>query len=291
MSRPACGGLATDRKQPSDDQRWAPGYIRHAMTDLQRVGSWLNHLVKARTRHGVHSPFVYDLIERVLRSSSGQPDFSAIEDLREELLESDQTIRVNDLGAGSRKLDLPVRAVSDMARTALKPAKQARMLYRLAHYFEARDVLELGTSFGISTLYLAAGADGGVVHTIEGCPQTQRIAQHNFDRMRQRNIRTHLGSFRSKLPEVLKRIEHLDIVFIDGHHDLEPTMEYFEQCLAKAHNGTLFILDDIHWSAGMEQAWERVKAHARVTVTIDLYDMGLVFLREEQAPQHFRLRY
>ena len=257
---------------------------------LQRVGSWLNHLVKARTRHGVHSPFVYDLIERVLRSSSGQPDFSAIEDLREELLESDQTIRVNDLGAGSRKLDLPVRAVSDMARTALKPAKQARMLYRLAHYFEpATSWNSARASVSARCTWRRCGA--GVVHTIEGCPQTQRIAQHNFDRMRQRNIAPTWEVSVASLPEVLKRIEHLDIVFIDGHHDLEPTMEYFEQCLAKAHNGTLFILDDIHWSAGMEQAWERVKAHARVTVTIDLYDMGLVFLREEQAPQHFRLRY
>ncbi|MFZ1688405.1 MAG: class I SAM-dependent methyltransferase [Flavobacteriales bacterium] len=261
------------------------------MTDLQRVGSWLNHLVKARTRHGVHSPFVYDLIDRVLRPSTDQPEFEAIEKLREELLESDQKIRVNDLGAGSRKLDLPVRAVSDMARTALKPSKQARLLYRLARYFQANDIVELGTSFGISTLYLAAGAEDGRVHTIEGCPQTQRIAQHNFDHMHQRNIRAYLGSFRSKLPEVLKRVEQLDIVFIDGHHAKEPTLEYFDLCLAKAHNGTLFILDDIHWSLGMEKAWEEVKEHPRVTVTIDLYDMGLVFLRTEQARQHFRLRY
>ncbi|MEO8068157.1 MAG: class I SAM-dependent methyltransferase [Flavobacteriales bacterium] len=261
------------------------------MTDLQRVGSWLNHLVKARTRHAVHSPFVYDLVDQVLRNSTERPEFEAIETLREDLLDSDQTIRVNDLGAGSRKLDLPVRAVCDMARTALKPAKQARMLHRLVRYFQAKEIVELGTSFGISTLYLAHGVEDGVVHTIEGCPQTQRIAQHHFDRSGQRNIRTYLGSFKSKLPEVLKRVDQLDMVFIDGHHAKDPTMEYFQQCLAKAHNGTLFVLDDIHWSAGMEQAWEQVKAHPRVTVTIDLYDLGLVFLRKEQAPQHFRLRY
>jgi predicted O-methyltransferase YrrM len=233
------------------------------MTDLQRVGSWLNHLVKARTRHGVHSPFVFDLINNVLRNTDIQPEYAAIEALRDELLDSDQTIRVNDLGAGSRKLDLPVRAVSDMARTSLKPARQAQLLFRLVRYFQPRHVLELGTSFGISTLYLAQGAEDGTVHTIEGCPQTLRI----------------------------KRMASVDLVFIDGHHAMEPTVDYFEQCLAKAHNGTVFILDDIHWSRGMEEAWEKVKAHPRVTVTIDLYDLGLVFLRMEQAPQHFKLRY
>ncbi len=261
------------------------------MTDLQRVGSWLNHLVKARTRHGVHSPFVFDLINNVLRNTSEEPAYAAIEALRDELLDSDQTIRVNDLGAGSRKLDLPVRAVSDMARTSLKPARQAQLLYRLARYFQPRHVLELGTSFGISTLYLAHGAEGGTVHTIEGCPQTLRIAHHNFDRMRRRNINASLGSFRSRLPEVLKRIESVDMVFIDGHHAMEPTLDYFEQCLVKAHNSTVFILDDIHWSRGMEDAWEKVKSHPRVNVTIDLYDLGLVFLRKEQAPQQFKLRY
>lgn len=261
------------------------------MTDLQRVGSWLNHLVKARTRHGVHSPFVFDLINNVLRNAGEQPEYAAIEALRDELLDSDQTIRVNDLGVGSRKLDLPVRAVSDMARTSLKPARQAQLLFRLVRYFQPRHVLELGTSFGISTLYLAKGAEDGTVHTIEGCPQTLRIAQHNFDSLRQRNINASLGSFRSKLPEALKRMASVDLVFIDGHHAMEPTVDYFEQCLAKAHNGTVFILDDIHWSRGMEEAWEKVKAHPRVTVTIDLYDLGLVFLRMEQAPQHFKLRY
>lgn len=291
MARPCIPDLMWKVALGDSKHGWTPGYLRRVRTDLQRIGSWLDHLVKARTRHAVHSPFVYDLIEHVLRNSTEQPEYAAIEGLREELLDSDQTIRVNDLGAGSRKLDLPVRAVSDMARTALKPSKQAQLLYRLARYFQPANIIELGTSFGISTLYLAQGTEEGVVYTIEGCPQTQRIAQHHFDRMRQRNIRSVLGSFRSKLPETLKRIDQLDMVFIDGHHAQEPTLEYFEQCLVKANNGTLLILDDIHWSAGMEQAWEHVKAHPRVTVTIDLYDMGLVFLRKEQAPQHFRLRY
>lgn len=258
---------------------------------LRQIGSYLGHLVKARTRHGVHSPFVYELVSNVLRGGSVPPGSARIERMREELLLSDQTIRVNDLGAGSRVFDLPIRRVADIARTALKPTAQAQLLFRLARYFEVKEVLELGTSFGITTAYLALGAEDGTVYSIEGCPQTMRIAQHHFDQLEQVNIVPVLGGFRSRLPETLSRIGSLDMVFIDGHHAKEPTLDHFEQCLAKAHDDTVFVFDDIHWSRGMEQAWEAVKAHPRVTVTIDLYNMGLVFLRMEQAKEHFTLRY
>lgn len=258
---------------------------------LQQIRSYLGHLVNARNRHGVHSPFVYDLISEVLRPRDAMAEFNAIENLREELLRSDQSIRVNDLGAGSRVFDQPTRRVSDIARSALKAPKHAAMLFRLARYFRPTTVLELGTSFGISTLYLAAGANEGSVITIEGCPQTQRIALQHFERLKQRNITPVLGSFRSQLPQVLEGMERLDLAFLDGHHAKEPTLDYVEQCLGRSHNGTVLILDDIHWSEGMEEAWAAIKEHPRVTVTIDLYDMGLVFLRKEQAPEHFVLRY
>lgn len=258
---------------------------------LQRIGSYLNHLVRARGPHGIHSPFVYSLITEVLRNDHERPEFEAIEQLREELLSSDRTIEVNDLGAGSRVLERPVRHVADMARTALKPPRQARLLFRLARYFEPDTVLELGTSFGLTTLYLGLGAEHGEVTTIEGCPRTFQIAQHHVERSGLHNIRPVLGAFRTRLPDVLRGMDRLDLVFIDGHHEKAATLDLFERCLTKAHPGSLFILDDIHWSRGMEEAWEAVKAHTRVTVTIDLFDLGLVFFRTEQAPQHFRSRY
>jgi predicted O-methyltransferase YrrM len=258
---------------------------------LHHLTSYLGHLVKARSRHGVHSPFVYDLIAQVLRPSDVLPAYAAIEQARADLLDSDQTIRVNDLGAGSRVHDQALRRVSEVARTALKPPRQAQLLYRLARYMDAGSVLELGTSFGITTLYLSSGAEDGEVHTIEGCPQTYRIAQHQFERFNRTNIHAHLGSFRATLPELLPRMEPPDLVFIDGHHAEGPTLEYFELCLHHAHNDTVLVLDDIHWSRGMEAAWSAIKSHPRVTVTIDLYNLGLVFLRSEQAKEHFRLRY
>ena len=258
---------------------------------LRQIGSFLGHLVKARTRHAVHSPFVYELISQVLRPSDPFPEAAPIERLREDLMRSEQTIRVNDLGAGSKMFDLPIRRVADIARNSLKSPKHAQTLFRLARYFRPAEVLELGTSLGISTLYLAMGADEGRLHTIEGCPQTARIAQHHFELLKQQNIVPVLGSFRTKLPEVLQRIDRLDLVFIDGHHAKEPTLDYFRQCLSRSHNDTVLVLDDIHWSKGMEEAWAQIKEDPAVTVTIDLYQMGIVFLRQEQAKEHFVLRY
>ncbi len=258
---------------------------------VQRLGSYLGHLIKARDRHSVHSPFVYDLVEKVLRPQATPPSHAAIEALRADLLRSDQTIRVNDMGAGSRVLDQPVRRIADIARSALKPARQAELLYRLCRYMQAETVLELGTCFGISTLYLADGVVDGRVHTIEGCPQTYRIALHHFEQMKAANVFPVLGSFQRCLPELLPQLDRIDLAFLDGHHAKEPTLDYFEQCLPKAHNDTVFVFDDIHWSAGMEEAWRRIKAHPRVTVTVDLYTMGLVFLRSEQRKEHFTLRY
>src|SRR5690606_22128806 len=185
---------------------------------LRQIGSYLGHLVKARTRHGVHSPFVYELISQVLRPSDPVPEAAPIEKLREDLLRSEQTIRVNDLGAGSKMFDLPIRRVSDIARNSLKQPKHAQMLFRLARYFRPQEVLELGTSLGISTLYLALGADEARLHTIEGCPQTARIAKHHFEALKVQNITPVLGSFRTKLPEILQRIDRLDLAFLDGHH-------------------------------------------------------------------------
>ncbi len=252
---------------------------------------YLEHLVKAGTRHAVHSPFVFTLVEEVLRPDHGPENALHIEALRKALLRRNDTITVTDLGAGTHRRSGPERRISTIARHALKPTAQARLLYRLARHCSCRTALELGTSFGISTLYLAAGSEQGTVHTLEGCPNTLALAREQFAALGATNIHAHSGAFADRLPDVLADLASLDLVFIDGHHAEAPTLAYFEQCLTKAHENTVFVLDDIHWSAGMERAWERIKEHARVTVTVDLFHLGLVFLRPGQAREHFRLRY
>ncbi|MEO8734318.1 MAG: class I SAM-dependent methyltransferase [Flavobacteriales bacterium] len=253
--------------------------------------AYLRHLQNAGNRHDVHSPFVYALVVDVLRKRGSNRECSDIEQLRTELLKRSDIIHITDLGAGSQRSNIPDRKVRDIARTALKPRAQAEMLFRLARYFKPRTILELGTSFGITTLYLARAARDAAVHTIEGSPSIAAIAQQNFKQLDASNIVPHVGSFHDRLPEVLRGLERLDMIFIDGHHAKTPTLENFECCLSNANNESVFIFDDIHWSPEMEEAWEAIKTHTQVTVTIDLLHMGLVFLRKEQQREHFRLRY
>lgn len=254
------------------------------------IGSYVDHLMRARTRHGVHSPYVFDLVTHVLRPTDGPPKEAAIEELRAELLNDRSPITVTDLGAGPRNGQGTLRTIASIARRTLTTTQRARMLYRLARHLGARQVLELGTSLGITTLYLSEGSTGGIA-TIEGCPNTATIAARNFSRAGRKDITVHIGPFSEHLPRILRGMGHLDLVFIDGHHQADPTLDYFGQCLAHSHNATVFVFDDIHWSRDMGRAWERIKAHPQVTVTIDLYTMGLVFLRREQVKEHFTLRY
>ena len=253
--------------------------------------AWIRHRFTAGNRHDVHSPFVFALVNEVLRTRTPRSTTAGVEALRAELLNSKDLVEVMDLGAGSRRDNAPKRRVADIARTALKPRRQAEQLGRLAAYFKPNTVLELGTSLGITTLHLAQAAPWAEVHTIEGSPAIAAIASGHFRRMQASNIRMHTGSFTDQLPAVLGKMGRLDLAYIDGHHAAAPTLDYFGQCLAKAHDGSVFILDDIHWSDGMEEAWEAVKAHPRVTVTIDLFHHGLVFLRTGRQKQHFVLRY
>ncbi|HPF66276.1 MAG TPA: class I SAM-dependent methyltransferase [Flavobacteriales bacterium] len=255
-----------------------------------RVRTYLRHLVKARSRHGVHSPFIYALMDEVLCRDAPLAEVKDIEQRRRRLQASRKRIHVTDLGAGSSLGLGTERSVGAIARSALKPPRQARLLYRLVRHFRPGTVLELGTSLGITTAYLARAAEPGMVFTLEGCPNTLAVAREGLEELGIGNVEAVEGAFSDTLPGILERIGHVDLAFIDGHHDREATLGYFEHVLARSHEGTVLVFDDIHWSPGMSQAWARIQEHPRATVTADLYHLGLVFLRGGQARQHFRLR-
>jgi predicted O-methyltransferase YrrM len=88
----------------------------------------------------------------------------------------------------------------------------------------------------------------------------------------------------------LNSLPKLDLVFFDGNHQKVPTLDYFHHCLTKAHENSIFIFDDIHWSSEMDEAWQQIQGHEQVSLTIDLFQFGLVFFRKGIAKQHFTLR-
>jgi predicted O-methyltransferase YrrM len=242
--------------------------------------------------HGVHSPFVFDFIKLVKNDRKKYDCYKPIEDLRKQLL-SDQTwIEVEDFGAGSTVIKTNKRRVDKMATSSLKPKKFAQLLFRIVQFYQPRTILELGTSFGISSAYLASAHNGSKLYTMEGAASIASIARRNFNSLSLKNVEIIEGDFSETLPVLLQKLQVVDLAFIDGNHRKQPTLKYFTQLLNKSDENTILIFDDIHWSKEMEEAWEEIKSHPSVTLSIDLFFIGIIFFRKDfKAKQHFSIRF
>jgi predicted O-methyltransferase YrrM len=266
-------------------------YIFTAMLNFRFAKDYILHRLKAKTRHGTHSPFVYRMVDEVIYNFEPKKVYAEIEAQRKQLLNDNRMITVTDLGAGSHINNNRKKKISDIAGNALKPAKLAQLLYRLAANLKPRNIIELGTCLGITTLYLQNAAPEAKVETLEGCPETAGIAGEVFAKSGIKAVEQITGNFDDTLPDVIKKFDELDFVFVDGNHQKEATLKYFEWCLPKVHENTLLIFDDIYWSEGMKQAWNEIKTHPKVTVSIDLFWIGLVFFKPGRAKEGFLIRF
>ncbi len=242
--------------------------------------------------HGVHSPFVYDFIKNVLNDKRQFDCFRYIESLRAELKTDNKEINVPDFGAGSRMQLNNKRKISAIAHSSLKPKKYSQLIFRIVHYYKPETIVELGTSLGITTSYLSFANPDAKIVTMEGAPEVAAVAKKNFKQLNLSNIKIVEGNFDETLSTVNSQLSTVDFAFIDGNHRKEPTLNYFHQLLNKASESSIFIFDDIHWSGEMEDAWNEIKQHQSVTLTIDLFFVGVVFFRKEQKTnEHFTIRF
>lgn len=246
---------------------------------------------KSVNEHGVHSPFVYDLLLSTIYNNKNFYGYTLVEKRRNALSKSKEPIECIDLGAGSTVNKNSKKSVQTILFSAAKPPKYGQLLFRLVDHFQPDTILELGTSLGISSAYMAVANSKSKLITIEGCEEIADIAKQSFKQLELKNVEQVVGNFDQVLPDVLKKMDSLDFVFFDGNHRKEPTLNYFRQCLEKATEKSIFIFDDIYWSPEMTEAWEEIKKHNKVTVTLDLFYMGIVFFRKEQVKEHFRIRY
>ena len=264
--------------------------------------SYLKFLSRSQKQHGLHSPFVYDLVTKCFYDKTSYPEYDLIRNYRNDLLRNREKIKVTDFGAGSRVFRSDIRPVFSIAKNAGITLHRARLLYRLTNYLKIKNALELGTSLGIASSAIAANRSTKLT-TIEGCAATAEIAKQQFEKYGLDNIRlirasfdkaisqiTSQGNSKPQTPNSQLQTVKYDLILFDGNHQKEATLEYFETLLPTAHNDSVFIFDDIHWSPGMEEAWEEIKRHPEVRVTFDTYKWGLVFFRKEQAKQAFYIR-
>lgn len=236
---------------------------------------------------------MFEWVNAVLEDRRWYYAFEDIEAVRREMLASPVVLEMEDYGATSNGQRPALRQVPlrRMARTAASSPAQGRMLFRTVQWLRPERMLELGTSVGVGAMYLAAAARHAQFVSLEGSEACAHIARANLGIL---DLHHHAevvsGPFRDTLVPALEKLGRVDLVFFDGHHRETATLDYFERCLPHTHTGTVLVFDDVHWSAEMTAAWEKIKAHPKVALSIDCFDLGFVFLNPEiGAKQHYRL--
>lgn len=253
---------------------------------------YLHYLLTSRHQngHGIHSPCAYQFIRKYLRPSRCYlaPE---IEGIFTQYRKDKKKICYTSPGAPSHYAQSNCATVASISKNQSVRSKDANLLFRLAQGWEPKCIMEIGTSVGLSTLSLAAGAPEAQVHTIEGSESKLEVAKQKAKAANINNIRFYHGLFDDTLPQILPDMPKVDIVFIDGNHAYTPTTNYFRELIKYRSKNALFIIDDIHWSKQMEQAWEEIKAHEEVTLTFDLFRMGIILFRKGLNNQHFTIRF
>lgn len=261
------------------------------MSKLKQALQYVKYRLKSGNEHSIHSPFVFELYNDVITDITPFYVYDDIESIRAKLLLTDMEISIEDYGAGSSINSAEKRKIKDIAKNTLKSPKYGQLLFRLVKHFKPKNVLELGTSLGLSAMYMAAVDRNIQITTVEGCPNTAKVAQINFDKIGFKNISLVNETFDTFLPNYIKQGKQLDFVFFDGNHTKEATLNYFNICLQNIKNNSVFVFDDIHWSEGMTAAWEEIKKHPKVTTTIDLHFVAVVFFNSDLSKEDFVLKF
>ncbi|HEA30657.1 MAG TPA: class I SAM-dependent methyltransferase [Leeuwenhoekiella sp.] len=253
---------------------------------MYSLKQYLKFLRKATNQHGVHSPFVYDFLTKCLYDRKKHPAYAKLKTYRKSILNDQKTIKITDFGAGSRVFKDNTRMVADLGKNAGAPLKRMHLLYRITTYFQSKSILELGTSVGLATAAFGLAATGKVT-SVEGCTEIAKVALEKLEPLKI----PHLHLKNERFSEFFKdREEKYDLVYFDGNHSKTATLSYFERLLPTAHNDSVFIFDDIYWSRDMTTAWETIKQHPKVGITVDCFWLGFVFFRREQNKEHFKIR-
>lgn len=257
---------------------------------LFQIKAYLKFLWNSKNEHGVHSPFVFSLVTKCFYDRKQYESYSVLKEYRKSLLQNKTEIEVTDFGAGSKVFKSNKRKVCDIAKNAGISAKRAELLFRIVQYFQPDNILEIGTSLGLATSALSLGNPKAKITTLEGCCNTINQCQLQLQKFNFNNIECIETKFEDYLKTINLQPSTYNLVYFDGNHSEKATLEYFELLLPTINNDSVWIFDDIHWSPGMEKAWEEIKKHPKVTVTIDTFQWGLVFFRREQNKEHFIIR-
>lgn len=251
------------------------------------IGEYINFKLKSKGKHKIHSPFVFDFVTKCLTLKIPLAHQEELQQLRRRLQKNQTSIQFFDAGAGSKKLG-PERKISAIYANSSSKGKYGKLLYRVAAFYQAKNILELGTSLGVGTSNLALASKESSILTIDACKEVQDAAKFAAP-----SSTANVCYLHQTFEDFFKKTtnDKYDLVFIDGHHDGQALLNYFEKVLPNLHPDSLVILDDIRWSDSMFEAWNTLVKDPRVHLSLDLFKMGIIALRPGQAKEHFMIRY
>lgn len=247
---------------------------------FHQAAAYGKYLLKAKPLSDISDVELMHKLRMVLDENRAYYSFIALDVVRKKNLLDQRILNVNDLGAGSKKSKSNQRTVKSIAQSAVKRKKYAELMFRLVETFELKTIVELGTSLGITTGYLAKGNKNAKVYTFEGSREIAGVARENLNLMKATNVKQIEGDFDETLPEFLKLIDSIDLAFLDGNHRKEPTLKYFNLILPKLTDNSIVVIDDINWSSEMNEAWHELINRPEVTLSIDLFEMGILFFKK-----------
>lgn len=256
------------------------------MNHLFRLKKFIQYQLRSKTKYYLHSPFVYQFYLNVLEGEP-EPAWQNIEALRRKLLGDKTSIDVEDMGTGISSS----RAISSIVANAAIQPKYGQLLYRLVKYGQPATIIELGTSLGLSSAYMALAKPDTPIISLEGSTTIATLAARNHASLNIGNIKIITGNFDYTLTGALQNAKQPVLIFFDGNHRKEATLRYFHQCLEYADENSIFIFDDIHWSKDMYSAWTEIQNHPRITLSIDIFQMGICFFVRGKMKESFELRY
>lgn len=261
-----------------------------------RICSYLRHRLTSwnTTGEGIHSPYLFYLVRFLMRDENTYYCFADIERRRLSLLASQDTLDTVDYGSQGSPEGLHVtRRVGDIARGHLESARVGQLLFRLLVYMGREqnrplEILELGTSLGVTTAYLGSASSQNRVVTLEGSKTIAHVAEEQWRALGLKNIECRVGNINDTL--YIYAREALDMAYVDANHTYEATLRYVDYLLPRMTEKGVIVVDDIHYSREMEKAWEELKADERVTSSMDLYHAGLLFVDRHYLKRHYTIR-
>ena len=238
-------------------------------------------------QHSIHSPFFFKLYQSLtLFLRKNRKGNLLIEEDRSAFLSSHQRIKRVDFGAGSRWDKGQMEHVAHIAKRATTPVKFSLLYQFLCMSTPGQTVLDLGTSLGINTAYLASVTKGRL-YSFEGDPALVLLSRSHLNRFN--NIKYITGNLDETLTNALENLGRIDFVLVDANHRYQPTMDYFKKIAPKLHQNSIMVIADIHWSKGMRKAWDEIRSLPSVSSSIDFFECGVLFFNPQEVKNDYIL--